>query len=330
MANEPTTAQWADLRAKEAALLATAPVPVTAHDIEVAGTNIHYVEAGTPKLPPLVMVHGRGSAGALWLPIIPQLAPHRHIIAIDMRGWGLSSREPFTGHSGAEAVAWWRDGVLGVVDGLNLGRFDLLGHSLGGLVSLAIALERGDKIDHLVLEGAAGFGTTSPLGVRLYFAAEPERLARFAPRALFDRIAGGSVPIPGLSAAERKALQDYVYTLTTFPGTHASGARAFNEIVGVRGVKYTLRDQVHMIPTLTRVLWGTKDGVVPLRTAEAGIRSMPHAELVTFTGAGHSPHMEVPNPFAAHVLEFLARGTETPVTLAPPPNPLPIVNGEGE
>jgi pimeloyl-ACP methyl ester carboxylesterase len=321
MANEATSAAWANLRAKEAALLATAPVPVTAHDIEVAGAAFHYLEAGDPKLPPLVMVHGRGSAAALWLPIIPQLAPHRHIVAVDMRGWGLSSRAPFTGHSGAEAIAWWRDGVLAVVDALGLARFDLIGHSLGGMVSLAIALARGEKIDHLLLEDAAGFGTTSPLGIRLYFAAEPERLAHFVPRFLFDFFAGGSVPIPGLSAAEQQALRDFVYTLTLFPGTPQSGARAFNEIVGVRGVKYTLRDQVHTIQTFTRVFWGTKDSVVPLRTAEAGIRSMPNAELVTFAGANHSPHMEVPAAFAASVLEFLARGTETPVTQA---NPSPL------
>jgi pimeloyl-ACP methyl ester carboxylesterase len=322
MANEATPAHWADLRAKEAALLATAPVPVTAHDIEVAGTSIHYLEAGDPKLPPLVMVHGRGSAAVLWLPIIPPLAPHRRIIAVDMRGWGLSSRAPFTGHSGAEAVGWWRDGVLGVVDALGVTRFDLIGHSLGGMVALAIALERGEVIDHLILEDSAGLGTTSPLGIRLYFAAEPERMAHFVPRALFDRIAGGSVPIPGLSAAARKALSDFVYTLTLFPGTQASGVRAFNAILGLGGVKYTLRDQVQRIQILTRVLWGTKDGVVPLSTAQAGIRSMPNAGLVTFAGAGHSPHMEVPNLFAASVLEFLARGTETPVT-APPPTPQP-------
>src|SRR6185437_1250209 len=277
------------LRAKEADLLATMPVSVTAHDIEIAGERLHFLEAGDPKLPPLVMVHGRGSAAALWFPIMPQLAPHRHLIAVDMRGWGLSSRAPFTGLTGAEAVGWWRDGVLGIIDALGIDRFDLIGHSLGGMVALAIALERGDKIDHLLLEDAGGFATTTPLGVRLYFAAEPERLARLVPRAVFDRAAGSSVPIPGQTDAGKHALSDFVYTLTTLPGTHASGARAFSKILGVGGVKYTLRDQVHRILTFTRALWGTKDGVVPLRTAEPGIKLMPHAELVTFAGAMHTP-----------------------------------------
>ncbi len=315
MANQPTEAQWADLRAKEAALLATVSIPVTPHDIEIAGERFHYVEAGDPRLPPLVMVHGRGSAAALWFPIMAQLAPHRHLIAIDMRGWGLASRAPFTGHSGAEAIAWWRDGVLAVVDALGIDRFDLIGHSLGGLVVLGIALARGTRIDHLLLEDAAGFATTSPFDIRLYFALGPERVARRLPRGLVIRLSRASTPIPDLAPAARAALGDFVYTLTVLPGTQESGVRAFNAIVGLGGVRYTLRDQVHTIPTLTRALWGTKDSVVPLATSKAGIEMMPQAEIVTFAGAQHSPHMEMPAPFAQSVLDFLARGSETPVSL---------------
>ena len=315
MAKQATEAQWANLRAKEAALLATVPTPITAHDIEIAGEHIHYLEAGDPRLPTLVMVHGRGSAAALWYPILPQLAPHRHIIAVDMRGWGLSSRAPFTGQGGPAAIAWWRDGVLGVVDALGIDRFDLIGHSLGGMVALSIALARQAKIDHLLLEDAAGFAVTSPLFIRLYFAIEPERLAAIAPRALFNRFSQSSTPIPHQTPAAQGALSDFIYALTTFPGTPASGARAFNQIVGPEGVRYTLRDQVHAITSLTRVFWGTKDSVVPLPTAEAGIKMLPHAELVTFAGLNHSPHMEQPDTFARSALDFLARGTETPVSL---------------
>lgn len=314
MAQQATAAQWVELRAKEAALLATVPTPITAHDIEIAGETIHYLEAGNPKLPTLVMVHGRGSASALWYPIIPQLAPHRHLIAVDMRGWGLSSRAPFTGRSGPDAIGWWRDGVLGVVEALGIDRFDLMGHSLGGMVALGIALARQEKIDHLLLEDAAGFALTSPLFIRLYFTLEPERLARLFPRALVERVARGSTPIPNQSPATQRALADFVYTLTTLPGTQQSGARAFSEIVGPDRVRYTLRDQVPAITTLTRAIWGTKDSVVPLATSEAGIKSMPHVELVTIEGANHSPHMEMPEIFAARALEFLARGTETPVS----------------
>ncbi|MBA3825011.1 MAG: alpha/beta hydrolase [Ktedonobacterales bacterium] len=317
MALQATAAQWERLRSAEATLLAHIPVSITAHDIAIAGEQIHYLEAGDAKLPPLVLVHGRGSAAALWGPILPQLAAHRHVFAVDMRGWGLSSRTPFTGTGGAEAIAWWRDGVLGVVDALGLTRFDLIGHSLGGMVSLSIALARGSQIDHLLLEDAAGFATTSPLDTRLYFALEPERVAPLLPRPLFNIAARGSVNIPNLTPAAKAAYADFVYTLTTFPGTRASGARGFNTILGVEGVRYTLLDQVHNVTPFTRAFWGVKDGVVPLNTSKAGIEMLPHGELVTFPNAMHSPHMEVPDVFARAALEFLARGIETPVNATP-------------
>jgi 2-hydroxymuconate-semialdehyde hydrolase len=317
MARQATEQQWARLRGAEASLLAQIPVAITAHDITVGGDQIHYLEAGEPKLPPLVLVHGRGSAAALWGPILPQLAAHRHVIAVDMRGWGLSARTPFTGKDGAAAIAWWRDGVLGVVDALGLTRFDLMGHSLGGMVSLGIALARGNQIDHLLLEDAAGFATTSPLSTRLYFALEPERIAPLLPRPIFDFFARGSVKIPHLTPAAKAAYADFVHTLTTFPGTRESGARAFNTIVWVEGVRYTLRDQVHNVTPLTRALWGIKDSVVPLNTSKVGIEMVPRGELVTFANAEHSPHMEMPDAFARAALEFLARGTEAPVNATP-------------
>lgn len=296
-------------------MLALVDPTITAHDSEVGGQRMHYLEAGNPRLPTLVMVHGRGSAAALWYPIMPLLAPHRHLIAIDMRGWGLSSRAPFTGTTGAEAIAWWRDGVLGIIDALGIRRFDLLGHSLGGMVSLAIALERGSQIDHLALEDAAGFSNTTPLDIRIFFQAGPERLARLIPRSVFDLSRKRLAPLSSDSPALQQAIADYLYSLTTFPGTQASGAYAFNHILTIGGVKYTLRDRVAAIQTPTLALWGTADHVVPLRDSRDGIQSLPHADLVTFPKAGHSPHMETPQPFARALLEFLARGVETPVTI---------------
>ncbi len=310
---QPTNADWERLRGAEAAVLSHLPAPLAPRDIEIAGASLHYLEGGNPALPPLVMVHGRGSAGLLWWPIMPQLAAHRHLIAVDMRGWGLSSRAPFTGTSGPDAIAWWRDGVLGIVDALGITRFDLIGHSLGGMVSLAIALERPGAIDHLLLEDAAGFAKTSPPGTRIYFWMQPERLARMASRGLFDRVAAGSTPIPYPAPELKRAMQDFVYALTTFPGTAESGARAFSQILGLGSVRYTLRDQVAKIAAMTRVFWGTRDGLVPFKTSEEAIRTMPNADIVAFGGAGHSPHMELPDAFARRALEFLARGAETPV-----------------
>ena len=316
MAQAATEKQWESLRAREAALLAEVGIPITTNDITVHGQSMHYLEAGNPKLPTLIMLHGRGSAAALWYSIMPQLARHRHLIAIDMPGWGLSSRAPFAGTTPQSALDWWRDGVLGAIDALGVQRFDLIGHSLGGMVSLAVALQRQTQLDHLLLEDAAGFTTHYAAFYRLYFRAGPERLAKIAPRSLFDRASAGSAPAPtDASPALRAALSDFVYTLTTFPGTQESAVRAFDTIFDLNGVHLTLRDRVPTIMTPTRAIWGANDPLIPLRYCQAAIATMPHSEVVIIPKVVHSPHMESPVLFAEHALEFLARGVEAPVTV---------------
>ena len=314
MGQQATEQQWQDLRECEAHLLAAVGTPVTAHDVTIQGASIHYLETGDARLPPLVMVHGRGGAAALWYPVIPLLAPHRHLIAVDMPGWGLSSRAHFLGKTGEYAIMWWRDAVLGVIDALKLERFDLMGHSLGGIVSLAVALERQQHIDHLILEDAAGFASRSPLWVRTFFNIGPERLARSVPRALVDTFRARMAMPSSRNAALEHAASDFVYTLATFPGTQQSGARAFNAFVDVRGVHFKLRDRVAEIQIPTRAIWGERDHIVPLRDSRAGIATMPHVDLVVIPKVGHSPHSEIPQQLARLALEGLARGAEIPVT----------------
>jgi pimeloyl-ACP methyl ester carboxylesterase len=311
---QPTTAQWQALRDSEARVLAGTGIPVSMHDITLDGEQMHYLEAGDAHLPPLVMIHGRGSSSGLWYSIFRFLASHRHLIAIDLRGWGLSARTPFAGSTGQEAMDWWRDGALKVIDALGIKRFDLLGHSLGGMVALSIALVRPQAVDHLALEDPGGFGTTVPLGVRLYFSLTPERLARATPRPLVDLLNGMHDPHKQGMTLSRRDLNTYVYLLTTLPGTDASGIRAFRQIVTLGGVHFTLRDRVKEILTPTCAIWGTRDGTLPLKESRPGLMTMPHAQLVALPGAHHSPHFEIPAIFARAVLEFLATGSEVPVT----------------
>ena len=127
------------LAAAEEALLATAGIPVERHETRLNGVRIHYLTCGEGE--PLVLVHGRGSAAALFAPILAALAAGRRVIALDLPGWGLSEKPPFTGHTAADAVGVWRDALLGFLDDQGLTQTDLAGHSMGGLAALAVALD---------------------------------------------------------------------------------------------------------------------------------------------------------------------------------------------
>ncbi len=312
---QPTPADWEALRAAEKRLLALNPVTITAQDLTIEGEPIHYLETGNPHLPPLVMLHGRGGSAAMFSSIFALLAPHRHVYAIDMRGWGLSTRAPYTGATPAQAVAWWRDGVLATIDALGLHRYDLLGHSLGGMIAMEVALARPTDIDHLILEDTAGFPGSLGIVTRAYFAATPERLASWAPPSVFNRVLETSVMTKDLTPGARDAVRAYVRQLTLFPGTLVSGARAFNMILDLRGSHYDISQRMGELQPMTRVIWGAKDVVIPLSIVQAGVRLIPHGDLVVIPNVGHSPHLEAPEAFARNVLAFLARGPE--VSLAP-------------
>lgn len=302
MPRVPTERDWKRIHLAERRMLDLARVPIVARDIEIGGERFHYLETGDPALPPLVLIHGRGSASAFWYPSLPSLAPHRHCIAIDLRGWGLGSREPFIGTTGEEVIQWWRDGILRVIDALGIASFDLLGHSLGGMVSFAIALARPGRLRRLALEDPAGFGGNVPLLAKWYFLLGPERLASLAPRWLFDRANRVAIPIPALSSQERQIVDSFSQTLATFPGTTASGAHAVNIILGEG---FTMQPRLSGIHTPTRIFRGERDPLVTQAIVERGMRDLRYADLFLIPEAGHSPHMEQPAAFTRAVMTFL-------------------------
>jgi len=102
--------------------------------------------------PPLVMLHGFGAGIGFWICNLKVLAQHHTVYAIDLPGFGRSSRLPFSGKSFEEAeeyfvttIEQWRKEVKLEE------QFDLLGHSFGGYLASAYALKHPQNINHLIL-----------------------------------------------------------------------------------------------------------------------------------------------------------------------------------
>src|SRR4051794_39622459 len=85
---------------------------------------------------PLVLIHGVGSQWQVWSPLIPLLAPHRDVIALDLPGFGESPLLP----GGVEPDPYaLTDAVVQFLDELGLERPPVVGNSLGGLIALELA-----------------------------------------------------------------------------------------------------------------------------------------------------------------------------------------------
>lgn len=116
------------------------------HTLHVNGIRMAYRTWGEPDAPPLVLLHGRGSDGADWLPVVPALAATHRVYAPDLRGHGASDRP------GEYAFEAMRDDVVAFLDALGPEPVVLAGHSMGAVVAYLVAAERSSRLTALVLE----------------------------------------------------------------------------------------------------------------------------------------------------------------------------------
>jgi 3-oxoadipate enol-lactonase len=114
--------------------------------VELEGIRLAYQVWGLPDDPPLVLLHALGEDAADWDAVAPVLARGRRVYALDLRGHGRS---------------WWPGNysldlmcadVLRFLDVLGLGRVDLVGHSMGGIVAYLLAEDHPQRVRRLVLE----------------------------------------------------------------------------------------------------------------------------------------------------------------------------------
>jgi pimeloyl-ACP methyl ester carboxylesterase len=113
--------------------------------------RLHVDDGGTGGLP-VVFVHSYAGSGAHWAAQLAHLRPTRRAVALDLRGHGRSEA-PAAGDYAVESLA---ADIAVVVDALGLGRFVLVGHSMGGAAALAYADAHPERVAGLVLVGTPG------------------------------------------------------------------------------------------------------------------------------------------------------------------------------
>jgi pimeloyl-ACP methyl ester carboxylesterase len=104
------------------------------------------------------MLHGFGSSGADFGPLIPRLRSTLTVIAPDLPGWGYSERSPRSDHSHAAQAAL----LLDLLDRLGIGSAVVFGHGAGADIARSIARAAPERVIALVLSGAPGFDPAIP------------------------------------------------------------------------------------------------------------------------------------------------------------------------
>ena len=100
----------------------------------------------------ILMIHGLGSYGQAWKMNIGELSKKYRVIAVDLPGYGKSSKIP---HSGL--MSFYAGVIADLIQHLHLGQVNLAGHSMGGQIAMILALEKPALVKRLILVDPAGF-----------------------------------------------------------------------------------------------------------------------------------------------------------------------------
>jgi pimeloyl-ACP methyl ester carboxylesterase len=124
--------------------------------IDLDGLRFRYRSGGADSQPALLLLHRLGGDAVEWDIVAAAFVDRFHVVALDQRGHGESAR---TSSYSFEAM---RDDVCRFADALQLARFSLIGHSMGGTVAFLVAQALGTRVDRLVIED-----TPPPVGGNL-------------------------------------------------------------------------------------------------------------------------------------------------------------------
>lgn len=279
--------------------------PPRGRRIEVGGLRQHVLEIGDERGLPLVLLHGAGcNLEDMRLALGERLAARHRVILVDRPGQGWSESRGRQSSSPAVQAAMLRD----VLDRLGIARAVLVGHSWGGALALAFALDYPQRTAGLVL-----LAPPTHSGPRRRI----RRLYRMLAAPVFGWLFAHTLALPlaaatfgtGIRAAfapqlpPRHYLEDSAAFLLLRPAAFLANARDMADLQGFL-TNQALRYRELVVPTV--IVQGDCDEVVLIeKHAKALAAAVPQAKLVILPGAGHMPHYAAMDRVVAEIEELM-------------------------
>lgn len=266
--------------------------------LEIYGQKIHYLEAGAPGNPKVILLHGLGGDMSNWAPTVPALAAKYHVFAPDQIGFGKSDK-PVMNYRVATLVEF----LNAFCKKLNIEKATLVGNSLGGWTAAAFAHAHPEKVDKLVLVDAAGYAPKrwggAEFSQEMFPLLNPATVADLKRtfELIFYNKAMTSDAAVELAFANKLKRGDGL-TINAFVESFLRGEDLLDE-------------KVKTIKAPTLAIWGREDGLTPLAIGEAFAKDIRGAQLVIIEKCGHVPQLEKPVEFNAALLKFLAGAATT-------------------
>ena len=235
----------------------------------------------------VLLLHGYGESLLSWRGLVDRLPGRYRIVAPDLPGFGFSEKP-----SGPYDLASMVGRLSDFIDRWTNGPVVIVGHSMGGELAAALALERPDRITAAVLIAPAGAGlgmglTDGPAG------SSEARVARWS-----------------LAAKRLLVPEDDPTWLTPPAGVameHSDSARDRVSVAVFREFDWTaLRNRFHDLQQPTLLIWGGLDPLIPISIGRTILATLPCGRMIEIPNSWHRPHVEQPERVAREIGNFLS------------------------
>jgi pimeloyl-ACP methyl ester carboxylesterase len=289
------------------------PLTLQGEDLRLAYMDVAPVGPSNGRT--VVLLHGRNFPSSYWEPTIKALSDAGYrVVAPDQIGFGKSSKPTFAYSFDAMARA-----TIALIDSLHVDRFDLVGHSMGGMLAVRLARAYGPRIDHLILY--------SPIGLEDYrFYAPPvtdEELAKRERELTADGyrnqlMTNYALSLPPSAIEPFVQLREEIKQSGEYPRWLKSFVAAYRMIYS-----QPVAHEIPLIDRPTLFIMGANDHNAPGRPfappelrskmgqnaalAQALAARMANAKVKVFDGVGHLGHLEATQPFNQTLQDFLSQ-----------------------
>ena len=278
----------------------TATAEITTTKVAVGDYEFHLNQAGDPKNPAVVFLHGSGPGAtglSNWERVLADLGDDYFCLAPDVIGFG-DSTHPDPPPQGIVPFTQLRvDTILGLLDALGIAKASFVGNSMGGMWSLGIVRQAPQRVENIVLMGSGGAplppGPAIPRLIGFYADPSTESMANLLKAFVYD---------PALFGSELDDIAALRLPRATRPDVRRSHEATFDLTVPWEFSDQDLAD----ITQDVLIVHGREDKFV---TFEAGLyffQRIPNARLYGIGKCGHWTQIEQHDRFVAAVRGFLA------------------------
>ena len=259
----------------------------------VSGQEIHTLESGQTARQKAILIHGWSSSSYAMSPLVQMLSQRFHVVSVDLPGYGASPR--FTKSISIQAYA---DLMAEFAEQISDGAVIVVGHSMGGMIALNMAMSYPVLIERMVLIAPT---ITGRLSNTVNTVISPvTMMERFGlGQVLVSSVEGAYVGITDrlmrpVSFADRTGITEEEYGRLRADARRPGQGRVRAECFFAMRDN-DLRGRVGEVQVPALVIWGAEDNTVPLRDAGVVADEWPQADLRILPKAGHWPHFEAPD-----------------------------------